>query len=418
MWYGGFIAGNHFDTGQGSDRVNAWHYANSSDGVSWEKPSLGLFDLASVPQCSAAAKAAGTNNNILVGGDGAGMFYDSIETNSSRKFKAFGTLCPQGGAMIDQPNEFGASASSARSTCVSGTAISSDGINFDDFQPISWPAPQRYDCHQNICRDPADHTLVYTTRDGFSKMPGRTIGMTRGPEGGAWGNVDTSKAPKEVESGTDDHQLYAQVTFPFYNTWLGLVAVFDTRDPRNIGTVHTRLSWANSSLGPWQWLEPAGLTGPSIVPLGSAGEFDSHIVFPAHTPFVDPSDGQIRLYYAGGNGPHNGARNTSMGLATLRPDGFGGIGGSGSWQSVPIMVSGELLTISADVKGSTGSVLIGAPGHDGISMADAIPIGESVTDEVVRFTGGGSFSNLLGKMVVLEVAMVDATVFTIGFKRT
>ena len=31
----------------------------------------------------------------------------------------------------------------------------------------------------------------------------------------------------------------------------------------------------------------------------------------------------------GGNGPHNGARNSSFALATLREDGFAGVAGSG-----------------------------------------------------------------------------------------
>ena len=45
IWYGGFIACEHCDTTEGSKRVNAWHYANSSDGLQWEKPKLGIFDL-------------------------------------------------------------------------------------------------------------------------------------------------------------------------------------------------------------------------------------------------------------------------------------------------------------------------------------------------------------------------------------
>ena len=55
------------------------------------------------------------------------------------------------------------------------------------------------------------------------------------------------------------------MTFPFYNVWLGLVAVFDTTDPSTIGTVHTRLSWAPAPLGPWQWLAPGGLAGTPFV---------------------------------------------------------------------------------------------------------------------------------------------------------
>ena len=45
LWYGGFIAGKHFDTSEGRDRVNGFHYANSTDGLTWNKPALGIFDL-------------------------------------------------------------------------------------------------------------------------------------------------------------------------------------------------------------------------------------------------------------------------------------------------------------------------------------------------------------------------------------
>ena len=35
--------------------------------------------------------------------------------------------------------------------------------------------------------------------------------------------------------------------------------------------------------------------------------------------------GEERLYYMGGNGPHSGARNSSFGIATLRRDGYAAV---------------------------------------------------------------------------------------------
>ena len=441
MWYGGFISGHDYDKGQGVDRVNAWHYANSSDGIHWEKPALGLFDLAAIPQCSPAAKAAGRANNVIFGGDGTGLFYDMDDANVSMRFKAFGTLCPDGGgfldpatneALVEASDETKAPSSTRGGSCVSGVAVSSDGLHFSDYTPLSWPDPQRYDCHQNMVRTPDTGTLVYTTRDGFSGGNGRTIGIALGPEGGAWG-VDTSKAPKEVEDGVDAHQLYAQVTFPFYNVWLGLVAVFNTVDPATVGTVQTRLSWAPSSLGPWQWLDKgspptpdAGLTGPDFIPLGSPPKpevngpvtsppFDSHIIFPAHTPFYDAADDAIRVYYAGGNGPHNGPRNTSMGVALLRPDGFGGLMGTGSVVTTEIRVTHAELVISADILGKGGSVTVGAVGVPGLTLADARSVTANVTDSKVVFAGGATFESLVGRTVQLELVMSHAMVYTVGF---
>ena len=78
--------------------------------------------------------------------------------------------------------------------------------------------------------------MVLTTRDGFSGGSGRDIGIARGPEDGGLAGFDLAKAPELVEKGDAAHQLYSQVTFPFYNVWLGLVAVLDTANPAKVAS--------------------------------------------------------------------------------------------------------------------------------------------------------------------------------------
>eukprot|EP00937_MAST-01D_sp_MAST-1D-sp2_P007180 g7180.t1 len=539
LWYGGFIACTKCDVSQGENRVNAWHYANSSDGLQWSKPSLNIFDLSKCSQCSPAARAAGTANNVLMSGDGMGLYRDNADTNASRRFKAFGTGC------------FGAGGAEG---CVSGVGVSADGLHWTDPQAINWPAPHRYDCHSNMVRDP--HTpngqFVMTTRDGFSSGSGRDIGIARGPASGAFAGWDTSVAPELVFNGTNEHQLYSQVTFPFLNVWLGLVAVFDTQDASNVGTVHTKLAWSNDTHH-WQWLDSGGLTGRAFIPLGAppapvppppcaswrpvldatgrnltdcaayragsraahticpeggraqlsdrplaecraacsaaaagacatvqwqgleshafdeakdgrcfllpgqcapkdqraydAGKlwktfcmdiatctrarsatavgagnptsppFDSHIIFPAHLPITQPEDGRVRLYYMGGNGPHNGPRNTSLGLAMLRPDGFGGIGGSGhaTTKTLPVPAGATTLTVTLDVLGRAGSVRVGAAGVTGLDAASATPVTGNSTDHRVVFASGRSFGELAGTSVELELVVESAMVYTVGF---
>merc|ERR1712100_652342 len=82
---------------------------------------------------------------------------------------------------------------------------------------------------------------------------------------------------------------------------------------------------SQSATSGWQFVSAGGLTGPEIIPISGVGspEFDSHICFAAHKPLVVNDD--VWFYYMGGNGPHNGARNSSLGLATLRIDGFAGL---------------------------------------------------------------------------------------------
>ena len=66
LWYGCFTSGSKFATSQGADRTNGWLYANSSDGLTWEKPSLGVYDLATGAEGKKPGYAAiGKENNIV-----------------------------------------------------------------------------------------------------------------------------------------------------------------------------------------------------------------------------------------------------------------------------------------------------------------------------------------------------------------
>ena len=186
LWYGCMTSGTKFSTSQGSDRTTAWLYANSSDGLKWEKPPLGVYDLSTGPEAHnkalpaatiAALKAAGKNNNIVLGSsDGMGITLDEHETNLTRKFKVFG------GAEFP-PGPGG-----------SGISSSPDGIHFayGDFRALKFskkpvcnpgepacPAGnQRYDDHQQPLWDEPTRQYVMTTRT----YPGmRAIGLFRTP---------------------------------------------------------------------------------------------------------------------------------------------------------------------------------------------------------------------------------------------
>ena len=72
--------------------------------------------------------------------------------------------------------------------------------------------------------------------------------------------------------------------------------------------------------------------------------FDSHICFAAASP-IKMKDGSARVYYMGGNGPHNGARNTSLALATLKSwEHFAGLSGTGNVTLTKLKVTGKFLT--------------------------------------------------------------------------
>ena len=152
----------------------------------------------------------------------------------------------------------------------------------------------------------------------------------------------------------------------------------------------------------------------SSLPPPRSEPFDSHIIFSAHTPFE--YNGAVRVYYMGGDGPHNGPRNTSLGLALLRRDGFAGLSGNGRAVSSLLTVPmGASLIVSADMFGPHASVRVGALGNAGLDASAAEPLTSNSTDAQVRFGSGQAFSALGGKTVKLELIVQDAIVYTVGF---
>ena len=88
-------------------------YANSSDGIHWEKPDLGVYDLAKGAEGKKPGYAAlGTKNNIVLGNsDGVGITFDTHENDPDKRFKLFGS------GIIDGKQ-------------ISGVASSPDGIHW------------------------------------------------------------------------------------------------------------------------------------------------------------------------------------------------------------------------------------------------------------------------------------------------
>ena len=162
----------------------------------------------------------------------------------------------------------------------------------------------------------------------------------------------------------------------------------------------------------WQWVEGDFATAPDFIPLGDDGAFDSHICFAAATPVA--FQGEERVYYMGGDGPHSGDRNSSFALATLRKDGYAGVAGSGRFVLRAAACAGAALTITADVAAG-GSLRVGVPNSTtlGLHMMDTIYA--DVTDGVATFSSGANFSSLVGSDVRLEVELTNATLYAVGF---
>jgi hypothetical protein len=299
-------------------------FANSTDGYSWEKPNLGLYDIARIRPDLAKY---GKNNNIIFKGGGVGVYRDIHEPDPSRRFKCFGDGC-------------------AGEDKSPGTAVSKNGLVWTEQKELGFPSPQRYDCHNQMLWVPKKDAYIATTRNGFDGAIGRAIGIAESVRNKF--EFDTSKAPVTVEEGNSTFQLYSQVTWQWHSVFMGIVMVFDAENPSTEGRVHCRLAWSNSAdaLSGWHWVDEGGLTGRDFIPLGKDGQevstdgqdnnrndtttttttpsnsklpparsdferpilhstspfstggaFDSHICFAAVSPVLVPGSTEHRIYY-------------------------------------------------------------------------------------------------------------------------
>ena len=413
-------------------------FANSTDGINWSKPNLGIFDFSAAGFPNFAHLRA--NNNIVVEGDGVGVYYDPHDPDPSRRYKAIGDACwlsptlafnggtcdnlylspPHPVPPYKRPRFHGVIASSA------------DGLIWpkSHIVNISWPPPHKWDTHNNVFFDEQEQAYIVTTRSVPVEPTGleRETSLTRST--GPRYNFDTSKeAPPVILRGNISHQTYAQITFPWLNIYLGLVMVFDqdTGDQ-----VHCRLAFAKKPEGPWHPVEGANIVeAPDFLPLGVDSSFDSHVIFAAARPFRYGLGNEAveRIYYMGGDGPHNGPRKSSFGLATLRPDGFASIQGHGKFITPSLIVTAPELIATVDFGLDGGTLRIGVllpsnridPPAE-LSLNSSIPIFSNGTDIPIHwYTDRGhdkqtDLSSLLGKAVRFEVKMEGSCIlYSIGF---
>ena len=423
-------------------------YATSDDGLVWKKPDLHRFTYAN----------STANNIIFPATSSLGIYDDGFhERNLSRRFKIWGNL---------GTDYNGGEGRRRLYSTVGGSAVSTDGVHLTDYRELQAksdvdPDTWRFDCQTSLFYDPRQSAYSGTMRayrpcDGLCG----SCSIWWQPSGGCLDQIsDTCTAEQcnatvraiglstTIENSDDfatatwgpnvevqanhtnpERQFYSQVTFPFFNVYLGILMILDAADPPNTfnkSKVHCELSFSHDAVN-WQRIEP----GREFIPLGSVEDkaWDSHVCFAAAFPVKEASE--IRLYYMGGDGPHYSPpypdplhRNTSFGFATLRPDGFVALraadGSRGVGRTVPLLVTGSQLILSADTAGSAaGSVSVqvfSSSVAGGILVCDAI-VDENVTDAALGVCD--QLESLVGESVVVEFNVTGAAaIYTIGFRQ-
>ena len=329
------------------ERVVGLLYAESTDGISWQKPPLGVTEW----------MGSRDNNILMTYTHGASVLLDQAETDPERRYKLI--------ARDDhQP----------RRLCV---AFSGDGIHFSALTPIPELAEKvPGDTHNFVVRDAATGRYVLYTRLFTREL--RTVGRMESEDFIHW------TPPLEVLAGQGrDDQVYAMPAFWQDGLCFGLAAIFHAgdRDAPRHDHVEVELTFSGDGVR-WQRVAP-GLpfigNGAGAYPDGA---YDAGCCFASAPVRVGDA---YRFYYMGGNGTHYAFRETGLCLAEISPDKLAGITAARAekpliFQTNRIQWQGGACAVCADVAldGCVRYELLDAAGNTlaGFGAEDCLPITE------------------------------------------
>lgn len=267
-----------------SSRISSLCYAESSDGVNWVKPNLGLVEFNN-----------NKNNNILtIYAHGACVFYDEEEIDPNKRYKLMTKV------EYSHDNHFMA------------VAFSRDGIHFSDY--IEWPEhnPQA-DTHNFVFRDKKSGKFILVTR--IWKNGIRIVAKCESNDFINW-----SKPTEMLRGSGFQEQIYSMPIFQYAGLYLGLASIYHEGDNTlpDFDLVDLKLKYA-TDLNGWNSV----CENECFIPRGKGcypdGEFDCGCIFTS-TP-VEIND-KLYFYYMGGNGQHTNFRETALGRGFIGKDKF------------------------------------------------------------------------------------------------
>ena len=373
-------------------------YATSRDGIHWRKPELGIAELNgstknnivfSAHTIPHMATSPDLKPSVNRGPHGAGVFRDLRESDPAKRYKmVFRDYA------VSEPEKFYVS-----------VAFSLDGLHW---KPVPCPETGAHgDTHNNAFWAPELQKYVLITRLWDN---GRCVGRCESEDFVNWTKAEV------VLRG-----IYSMPVFRYAGIYLGFPAIYAGGG----GRVHTELAWSSDTI---EW-HRISLGKPLIANAKEMGLYDWGCVF-ASTPIF--SENEIRMYYMGDPHTHHSWRGSGLCLASLRPDGFAGYEPAADETPAiittnPLVCSGQMLRISADVRGG-GSIRVMLVDERDKELAASIAvtsqpekwkwpyeINTEYTDKTVEWIDGRDFSVMNGKVVRLKFVLKDAKLYSFSF---
>ena len=407
MWYRG---------GGSGPKGGLWCYAESDDGLTWNKPALELIEYNGSRQ-----------NNIYVLGQPQAFtpFVDPNEADSARRYKsAVNSL------RID-----------------TALAYSPDGLRWTQYRDGAAITGRASDTISQVLWDPFARVYRLYTRTDYGTGKTGEVRGTRDMVAAAdadladpqsWKTVREwclgwetrppvmdDGAPKRRERDPDYHrkrQLYA------VNGWIHEGVQFALLWGLETGDDETMNAYLATTRGHKLWDLRWVYGGQPLIRRGSPGSFDSRWIQPA--PTVVTWNDRHWLYYAGLARNHQGqwapnitGPSVGIGLATIRRDGFISLSagtGEAFVTTKPIQFRGSRLTVNmassarghlrVEIQDETGQPL------PGFSLTDSIMLNGDHLVVTVQWKQGADVSRVALRPVRLRLAMKESDLFAMQFQ--
>ena len=395
-------------------------YATSTDGVTWEKPELGLFEY-----------DGSKDNNIVTRGMLAAVFVDPSD-KPERRYKMIGdegsgwgvTSVNCGGARF---RYFTGELETWEYHSVIG-GYSPDGINWTMYdKPIM---PWYTDTHNIAFWDDRldryvayvrwnEHLHIDETGRQVGSFDYRTIARSESADFANFPAPDQIVSPDFSLVEDEDLSgggLYnsAAIKYPYAaNAYL----IFPSAYHHTSDTLDIQLAVSRDGIHFDRWLDP-------FLRLGTEGRFDSRSLYMGAG--LIPAGDEIFLYYDGYSARHDGDLNhdepTAIGRLRLRLDGFvsqDADADESSLTTVPFVLDGNRLELNMDAssRGWLKVEILDASGHTlwGYSKAEADRLMFNNIAQPVSWNGEGDLSSLRGRNVRLRFIGQSAKLYAFQF---
>jgi len=383
MWYQGYLP-----------ELAVLYYATSSDGLNWEFPKLGMYEL-----------AGSKDNNVLAGADGtplpsrARVFFNPNQDDPKKKYIGLFQVWHY------------------------YVGYSPDGIHWEiDFDHIVWERGSGDglgECYFVMYDERIKKWRGYV-RVWIDNNTIRTGGYGESDDMTSWTGPKTQYiADSEWGLGA---QVYDWCTWYDAGMYWALPHIFFSDmhpDPRQQQTMHLGLVYSRDG-ETWQAIDKS----KDYITLGEVGEFDSHMVSQYPTPIF--KDDEILFYYTGSSSKHDDYdpdKITGIALATGRRGRYLAMKADPGREAVimttPFRLQGDQLFINAST-GQDGWVkaeFLNPKGQiiktlDAEHSCDTFA-GDSV-EHLMTWRGNSSLQRMLGETTRMRFRFKNAEIF--GFR--